>query len=76
MVYLGSNRSCQPIHINQYVQYRFASIRIEISDRFAEFVNVIGEQLVRIRYSIIQIGHFIKCESTAKEEEEEENTKY
>lgn len=66
-VYLCPNADRQSIHVNNYVQQWFAGIRIEVRHTFAKFINVIREQLIGVRYSIVQIGHFIVCEISANE---------
>lgn len=66
MDYLRADFCCQAIHVDDDIEYWFTGIRIEIGHTFAEFVNIIGEQLIGIRYSIIQIGHFVKCKTSAK----------
>lgn len=66
MHYLCADVCGQAIHVNDDIKNWLAGIRIKVCDAFAELVNVVGEQLIRIRYSIIQIGHFVISEPSVK----------
>ena len=54
------------MNVNHYVQHRFADVAVEFGYACAELVDVVGQQLVRVGYTIVQIVHFVICEVSAK----------
>lgn len=59
--------TCRTIDVNDNIQERLASVRVEISHTLTKFVDISREQLVCISDTIVQVCHFVVCVASENE---------
>lgn len=67
--YLTTKANGKTVHVKHNVQDGFAHVGIDVCDALAKFIYVGGQQLIGIRYSIVQVRHFVICKTPVKQVE-------